>query len=90
MFESFGFEETTAKEASVLLAALIGLAFGVLAQRTRFCFRRSLVGEDRRQALGIWLTALALAVIGTQAAVAAGWISFDAVSYTHLTLPTKA
>ena len=56
MFESFGFEETTAKEASVLLAALIGLAFGVLAQRTRFCFRRSLVGEDRRQALGIWLT----------------------------------
>ena len=43
MFESFGFEETTAKEASVLLAALIGLAFGVLAQRTRFCFRRSLL-----------------------------------------------
>ena len=65
MFESFGFEETTAKQASVLLAVLIGLAFGVLAQRTRFCFRRSLVGDDRRQALGIWLTALALAVIGT-------------------------
>ena len=65
MFESFGFEETTAKEASVLLAALIGLAFGVLAQRTRFCFRRSLVGEDRRQALGVWLTALALAGLPT-------------------------
>ncbi|MFG6559976.1 YeeE/YedE family protein [Sulfitobacter sp. 1A15299] len=90
MFESFGFEETTAKEASVLLAALIGLAFGVLAQRTRFCFRRSLVGEDRRQALGIWLTALALAVIGTQAAVAAGWISFDAHRFMASEVPFLA
>jgi uncharacterized membrane protein YedE/YeeE len=90
MFESFGFEETTAKEASVLLAALIGLAFGVLAQRTRFCFRRSLVGEDRRQALGIWLTALALAVIGTQAAVAAGWISFDAHRFMASDVPFLA
>lgn len=90
MFESFGFEETTAKEASVLLAALIGLAFGVLAQRTRFCFRRSLVGEDRRQALGVWLTALALAVIGTQAAVAAGWISFDAHRFMASEVPFLA
>jgi uncharacterized membrane protein YedE/YeeE len=90
MFESFGFEETTAKEASVLLAALIGLAFGVLAQRTRFCFRRSLVGEDRRQALGIWLTALALAVIGTQAAVAAGWINFDAHRFMVSEVPLLA
>lgn len=90
MFESFGFEETTAKEASVLLAALIGLAFGVLAQRTRFCFRRSLVGEDRRQALGIWLTALAVAVIGTQAAVAAAWISFDAHRFMASDVPLLA
>jgi len=90
MFESFGFEETTAKEASVLLAAFIGLAFGVLAQRTRFCFRRSLVGEDRRQALGVWLTALALAVIGTQAAVAAGWINFDAHRFMASEVPFLA
>ncbi|KKL92680.1 hypothetical protein LCGC14_1882250, partial [marine sediment metagenome] len=90
MFESFGFEETTAKEASVLLAALIGLAFGVLAQRTRFCFRRSLVGEDRRQALGIWLTALALAVIGTQAAVTAGLINFDAHRFMVSEVPLLA
>jgi len=76
MFESFGFEDTTARQASVVLALLIGLVFGVLAQITRFCLRRALVGEDRRQAAGVWLTALAVAVIGTQAAVGAGWISF--------------
>jgi uncharacterized protein len=90
MFESFGFEETTAKQASVLLAAVIGLAFGMLAQRTRFCFRRSLVGDDRRQALGIWLTALALAVIGTQAAVYTGLINFDAHRFMVSEVPFLA
>ena len=90
MFESFGFEETTAKQASVLLAAVIGLAFGVLAQRTRFCFRRSLVGDDRRQAVGIWLTALALAVIGTQAAVFAGLINFGAHRFMVSEVPFLA
>ncbi len=90
MFESFGFEETTAKQASVLLAAVIGLAFGVLAQRTRFCFRRSLVGEDRREALGIWLAALAFAVIGTQAAVLTGLIEFDAHRFMASEVPFLA
>lgn len=76
MFETFGFEETTAREVSVLFALGIGALFGVLAQLTRFCFRRALVGEDRRQAAGVWAMALAVAVAGTQAAVAQGWISF--------------
>ena len=90
MFESFGFENVTPMQASVVLAALIGLAFGILAQRTRFCFRRSVVGEDRRQALGVWLTALALAIIGTQAAVAAGLISFDAHRFMASDVPVLA
>lgn len=76
MFETFGFEETTAREASVLFALGIGALFGALAQLTRFCFRRVLTGEDRRQAAGVWAMALAVAVIGTQAAVAQGWITF--------------
>lgn len=76
MFESFGFENLTAPQAAVFFALAIGLAFGILAQITRFCFRRALVGEDRRAAAGVWLTALAVAVIGTQAAVALEWISF--------------
>ncbi|KIC18683.1 YeeE/YedE family protein [Leisingera sp. ANG-Vp] len=76
MFETFGFEETTPQEVSVWFALGIGILFGVLAQLTRFCFRRALVGDDRRQAAGIWAMALAAAVIGTQASVAMGWISF--------------
>ncbi|TNF22041.1 MAG: YeeE/YedE family protein [Rhodobacteraceae bacterium] len=77
MFEQFAFEDTTARQASVILALVLGALFGGLAERTKFCFRRALVGEDRRAAAGIWLMALASALIGTQAAVAQGWISFD-------------
>ena len=76
MFESFGFENLTAPQAAVLFALAIGVLFGALAQITKFCFRRALVGEDRRAAAGVWLTALAVAVLGTQTAVALEWISF--------------
>lgn len=76
MFESFGFEDLTAPQASVYFALLIGAIFGALAQITRFCLRRAVVGEDARAAAGVWLTALAVAVICTQVAVAAGLISF--------------
>ena len=77
MFEEFGFESLTAPEAVVYFALAIGLAFGVLAQITKFCFRRTLVGDDRRAAAGVWFTALAVAVAGTQAAVSAGYIEFS-------------
>lgn len=68
--------DMTPKAASVALALIVGLAFGFLAERTKFCFRRSLVGDDRKSALGVWLTALAVALIGTQTAVYAGLIDF--------------
>ncbi|MFV1440497.1 MULTISPECIES: YeeE/YedE family protein [unclassified Phaeobacter] len=76
MFETLGFEDTTARAVSVLFALSVGVLFGGLAQLTRFCFRRAVVGADRRQAAGVWTMALAVAVLGTQAAVAQGWISF--------------
>ncbi|SDE16982.1 YeeE/YedE family protein [Ruegeria marina] len=76
MFESLGFQETTAKEISVLFGIGLGVLFGLLAERTRFCFRRAVVGQDTRQAAGIWFMALAVAIAGTQAAVSAGLISF--------------
>lgn len=77
MFETFGFEETTPRLASFYFALVLGLGFGGLAQVTRFCLRRALVGDDRREAAGVWALALLVAVIGTQAAVAQGWISFE-------------
>ncbi|MBA97665.1 YeeE/YedE thiosulfate transporter family protein [Sulfitobacter sp.] len=90
MFESLGFENVTPQQASVLLAVLVGLLFGVFGQITRFCFRRSLVGEDRVSAAGVWLTALAFAVAGTQASIAAGWITFDDHRFMSAELPYLA
>ena len=90
MYESLGFTELTAPQAAVYLALAIGLAFGVLAEQTKFCFRRALVGEDRRQAMGVWLTALVVALVGTQGAVAAGWITFDDHRFMASALPVAA
>lgn len=93
MFETLGFETLTPGQAAALFGVLLGLAFGALAHLTRFCFRRSLVGgdaQDRRAALGVWLTALAVALIGTQAAVAQGWISFAEHRFHAADLPVLA
>lgn len=90
MFESLGFENATPREISVLFALGLGGLFGLLAERTRFCFRRALVGEDRRSAAGIWAMALVTAVLGTQGAVAAGWITFDDHRFLAPALPVLA
>ncbi|KZY26568.1 YeeE/YedE family protein [Sulfitobacter sp. HI0040] len=90
MYESLGIEFLDARQASVVLALILGLTFGFLGQRTRFCFRRALVGEDRRQAAAIWVTALAVAILGTQATVAAGWISFDDHRFMVSQMPAMA
>ena len=90
MFETLGFEETTAREASVLFALGIGLVFGVLAQLTSFCLRRTITGSDRSQAVGVWALALAVAVLGTQGAVSQGWISFEDHRLLAADLPVLA
>ncbi|MEW9919114.1 YeeE/YedE family protein [Marimonas sp. MJW-29] len=90
MFESLGFEKLTAPQAAVYFALIIGALFGVLAQVTKFCFRRAVVGDDSRAAAGVWLTALAVAVVGTQAAVAGGLISFDDHRFMTAEMPVLA
>ena len=89
MFETLGFERVTPLQASVVLGLVLGAVYGVLAQRSRFCLRRSLVGEwsECLPALGVWAMALALAIAGTQAAVAAGAVSFDAHRFLSPDLP---
>lgn len=89
MYDSLGLTGLTAPQAAVWFGLILGLAFGALAEATRFCFRRALVGApgERRPAAGVWLTALAVALVGTQAAVAAGWIGFDAHRLTGAALP---
>lgn len=92
MYESFGFETITPLQASVWLGLILGLAFGAIAEVTRFCFRRGLVGPiaERRAALGVWLMALVAALIGTQVAVAFGIISFDEHRFLTSDLPWLA
>ena len=92
MFESLGFEETSARQAAVIFGVLIGIAFGAIAEVTRFCFRRGLVGPlaERRPALGIWLAALATAIIGTQLAVSSGLIGFAEHRFMAQDLPWLA
>ncbi len=92
MFEQFGFEEFTARQATVWLGAVLGIAFGVLAQITRFCLRRAVAGGTggRADAAGIWLAALAAAVVGTQAAALSGLISFDGHRFLDADMPALA
>ena len=89
MFETLGFERVTPLQASVVLGLVLGAVYGVLAQRSRFCLRRSLVGDwsECLPALGVWAMALALAIAGVQGAVAAGVISFEAHRFFSPDLP---
>ncbi|MBR9651236.1 YeeE/YedE family protein [Thalassovita aquimarina] len=90
MFESLGFENLTAPEAAAYAGLILGALFGALAQITRFCFRRAIVGDDRRQAAGVWLAALALAILGTQFMVINGLIGFDDHRFMVTELPVAA
>ncbi|MCV2869755.1 YeeE/YedE family protein [Defluviimonas sp. WL0002] len=92
MFETLGFETLGPREVSVMFGLAIGVAFGALAEATRFCLRRGLVGpqDERRAALGLWLMALAVAVAGTQAAVWLGWIDFTDHRFMASDLPVLA
>ncbi|MDP2492935.1 YeeE/YedE family protein [Shimia thalassica] len=90
MFETFGFENLTAPQVTVFFALAVGVLFGFFAERTQFCFRRALVGQDRRAAAGVWLLALAVAMIGTQVAVFAELVSFGDHRFMTSDLPVVA
>lgn len=78
MYEQLGLD-LEPRVASILLGLIIGVAFGAMAEVSRFCFRRAVAGPktERAAAAGVWLAGLATAVFGTQLAVAQGLISFD-------------
>lgn len=92
MFESFGFETLTAPQAAVWFGLALGVLFGALAQWSRFCLRRAVAGpsEERSSAAGTWLAGLGVAILGTQAAVTAGWIDFAEHRYHASEIPVLA
>ena len=91
LFETFE-TEITPIMASVIFGLLLGAVFGAAAQISRFCLRRGVVGTgaDRMSALGVWLTALLVAVIGTQAAVGLGYVDFSDHRFAAAELPLMA
>ncbi len=75
-----------------MLGLVLGCVYGVLAQRSAFCLRRSLVGpwRDCRPALGTWLMALACAIAGTRLAVTLDLISFEGHRFLSSDLPVAS
>lgn len=74
--------ETIGDSGTVVLGALlIGLMFGVFAQRSRFCLRAAVV-EFSRGAIGpkmaVWLIAFSAAILGTQILINAGVLDVSA------------
>lgn len=90
MFQDIGFDSLTPRDAALLLGLGIGVLFGVFAQIARFCLRAALVGENRRQATGIWAAAFGVAIIGTQALASGGWVGFETHRFMAPNLPLAA
>jgi uncharacterized membrane protein YedE/YeeE len=78
--------ETLGEDHTLALAGvLVGMAFGVLAQRSRFCLRSAVIEFARNHRGGkltVWLFAFATATLATQALVLAG--AFDATEARQL------
>lgn len=82
----------TPRVVAVLAGAGLGLAFGILGQRTRFCLRRGIAGEpgERSEALGIWAMALAVSIIGTTALLWLGLVDLSGHRFLATRLPVVA
>lgn len=91
MYEQLGLD-LEPRQAAIVLGLLIGLLLGGFAEVSRFCFRRMIAGPrgERRAATGVWFTGLAVAVIGTQIAIAQGLISFEDHRFFAADLPWLA
>jgi uncharacterized membrane protein YedE/YeeE len=78
--------------ASVLIGAALGVAFGILAQQTRFCLRRAIAGplQERSAAKGVWAMALAVALLGTTAVLATGLVDLSGHRLMAERLPVAA
>mgnify|MGYP001014041656 CR=1 FL=1 len=92
MFEQLGFENLNPTQASLILALILGLLFGAIAQHLKFCFRSAVVGtgNSAQTARGIWFITLGTALLGTQLLTVTGYISFDDHRLLASDLPVAA
>ena len=92
MIEAWGLEEYELSTLLLAAGALLGVAFGVAAQISRFCLRRALAGEatQRSSAGGVWSLALLVAVLGAQTAIYAGYVDVSDTRFVAGSLPVAA
>ena len=93
MYEQLGFESLSPLAASAIFGVLLGTVFGVAAQRSRFCLRRALADTDtivRSNARAVWLSALGIAIAGTQLSVYFGWIDFSEHRFHSADIPVAS
>ncbi len=84
--------DLSAQTLHLLLGALLGAAFGIAAQISRFCLRRAIAGEGGtdRAALSVWLMALAVAIGGVTLASGAGYLDLGDHRYLASDVPVLA
>lgn len=85
----FGVE---ARGLHLLAGLLLGLAFGVAAQISRFCLRRAVAGdsEERGSAAAVWLTALASATVAFSLLASTGYVELGDHRFVSSQLPLVA
>lgn len=93
MLSSFEFFEDAELGALLRYAGLIlGLFFGVLAQRSRFCLRSAVVETNRHLApmAGVYAAALLVSILGVYALSQSEMVAFEETRFFGETLPLGA
>lgn len=80
------------RTAHLVLGLILGLVFGVAAQISRFCLRRTIAGEDgeRGAAAAVWVTGFATALVTFAVASALGFVSLEDHRLASSSLPVAA
>ena len=87
MLELIHFDLADKRKLSIYLGILIGVCFGILAQRTKFCFRSALIVRRPNQDTALWMSALVMALAGTQIMIFFGFVSFNEHRFLQNELP---
>lgn len=76
----------------LIFGLMLGLLFGVAAQISRFCLRRSVAAEDGPDfaGLAVWLTALGVAIFAVQIANTMGFVALEGHRYLAQDIPVLA
>ena len=90
MSDLINLDMVDSRQASIFFGIFIGACFGILAHRTKFCFRSAFIVERPRQETAIWMSALITALAGTQIITFLGFISFNQHRFFQNELPWLA